>query len=244
MKIKTWLVLSVLTGWGFGLPASANNSDYSLIVSPARYSVVQVLFDVIQQRPAVMVTYQEGPSPDQPLLHVWNGNAWTQIGLHDLRELNFLQRTPGRAILIGPDDLLPPSVRDALSWMPELVMVREMNNAALLNELGRVMKWSNGEWKWFAKRYNLDIEDEAAALRQSSWYDQPGPIVKQGKTGYQPIPAGMREESLNTSTLEPIRPPSDLPSGADAAPAAPQDEIQAIVEDLEGGAADEAAPVK
>jgi hypothetical protein len=171
------------------LPMAA--SAYSLIVAPARFSVLQVLFDVIDKRSAVLVSYQGEAGTDNPALHVWSGAAWNPLGLHELQELSFLQSTPERVIMIGDDALLPLAVRDRLVWMPEVVFVRELGNASLINELGRVLKWSSYEWRWFAGRYKLDLEDLATPKRNASWYDQPGPLKKPEATGN---PGGVYEE--------------------------------------------------
>lgn len=215
---------------------ASTKRDLNLIVAPARYSVMQVMFDVIHHRSAVLVSYQENKKSSDPLLHVWNGASWGEISLHDLRELSFLQRTPKRAILVGDDDLLPVAVKDALSWMPELVIVRQLDNASLLNEFGRITKWSRSEWAWFSSRYNLELEDETAALRNSSWYDQAGPLQKSSQPSYEPVPYVTQGESLNPSTtdlpaLKPVERPSDLPATTEET--AYDDEIKEIVDTLE-----------
>lgn len=167
------------------LPAIA--SAFSLIVAPARFSVLQVLFDVIDKRSAVLVSYQGEAGTENPALHVWSGAAWNPLSLHEFQELSFLQSTPDRVVMIGDDALLPYAVRDRLSWVPELVRVRDLSNASLINELGQVLTWSDYEWRWFAGRYKLDLEDTVADKRKQSWYDQPGPIARDDKS---PITAG------------------------------------------------------
>jgi len=222
---------------------ATSKHDFNMIVAPARFSVMQVMFDVINHRPSVLVSYQENKGSDEPLLHVWNGASWNQISLHDLRELSFVQKTPKRAILIGDDDLLPVSVKDALSWMPEVVIVRQLDNAALLNEFGRITKWKSSEWAWFSTRYNLQLEDETAALRNSSWYDQQGPLIKDSQPAYEPVPYIKESESLDSSNsdqalADPVERPSDLRETVVVEEvvieeSGTKDEIKEIVETLE-----------
>jgi hypothetical protein len=200
---KVFSIVALTMALSFVTAGQSQAKNFDLIVAPARFSVLQVMFDVIARRPAVLVSYQGEAGTAEPLLHVWSGTAWNPISLHDLRELSFVQQTPTRAILIGGDDLLPVSVRDGLAWMPEVVYIRDLGNANLLNEMGRLMKWSKKEWNWFSARYNLNLEDEAAALRSSSWYDRRGPM-KKDDTSYSPVPV--------TTTREPLSPPSTLPS--------------------------------
>lgn len=225
-----------------GSTFASSRHDFNLIVAPARFSVMQVMFDVISQRPSVLVSYQENKNSAEPLLHVWNGASWNQISLHDLRELSFVQKTPKRAILIGDDELLPVSVKDSLSWMPELVIIRQLDNASLLNEFGRITSWNRSEWAWFSTRYNLQLEDETAALRDSSWYDQPGPLIKDSQPSYEPVPYIIEGESLDASgadqtSLEPVARPSDIRETMvieeTVVEVGTDDEIKEIVETLE-----------
>lgn len=236
------------------LPVHARSSgEYSLIVAPARYSVMQVMFDVIDQRPSVLVSYQGEATTENPALHVWNGSVWNPLAVHDLQELSFLQRTPTRAILVGDDSLIPVSVRDSLAWLPEVVYVRELGTSALLNDFGRLFKWSGREWRWFAKRYNLDLEDEAALARQQSWYDQPGPKPRPSKKEYAPAPAAtipgayIEPPAMTQPQPLPAPPPAlerptDLPAPAPVIEPAPvvespaqpaRSEIDALIETLE-----------
>ncbi|HMP88820.1 MAG TPA: hypothetical protein PJ991_01400 [Kiritimatiellia bacterium] len=220
----------------------ARGRDFTLIVAPSRFSVMQVMFDVIDKRPSVLISYQGDATTLNPLIHGWDGNSWVQLGMHDLRELSFLKKSPTRAVLIGGDDLLPASIREALAWVPELVYIRQLDNANLVNEFGRIFKWNRNEWRWFSKRYNLTLEDEAAPLRRSSWYDQTGPLRGGDASIYQPAPVRTTRESLNPSstTLPPVAPverPSDLyPTVRTTTPASSEEiinDLDNLVESLE-----------
>jgi hypothetical protein len=206
MKNKQIRVVMLATVLAAGLlPAVA--SAYSLIVAPARFSVLQVLFDVIDKRSAVLVSYQGEAGTENPVMHVWSGAAWNPLGLHELQELSFLQRSPDRAVLIGDDDLLPQAISDRLAWMPQLVRIRDLGNATLINELDAVMSWSDYEWRWFAGRYKLDIEDRAATKRKASWYDQPGPLRK-NEPARQPPVRELREPAPVPVTTRVIEQPA------------------------------------
>jgi hypothetical protein len=236
MKKSCVLGLMLVVGLA-PLAAFANRGEYSLIVAPARYSVMQVLFDVIEQRPSVLVSYQGEASTANPALHVWNGATWNPIGVHDLQELSFLQRTPTRAVMVGDDSLLPVSVRDSLAWLPEVIYIRDLQTSALLNDFGRVFNWSSREWRWFAKRYNLELEDEAEPARRTSWYEQRGPRPRDAE-GQRPVSVAPVGVQYTTQPVEPafvppppIQRPSDLPVAP--APAAPRGEIDELIETQE-----------
>ena len=165
--------LSLLGALLFGAwPAYA----FTLIVAPARYSVMQVAMDVLQRSPAVLVSYQGEPDSAEPRLHAWNGKEWVAVSMKDYREASFLQRTPDATVLIGNDDVLPKVLQDASTWSPRVDRVTDLTTSSLVNEFGRLLQWRTADWKWFAKRYNLDLKDESEPRRRSSWYDQPGPL--------------------------------------------------------------------
>jgi hypothetical protein len=149
---------------------------FTLIVAPARYSVMQVAQDVLLRSPAVLVSYQGSASTEDPKMHAWNGREWVAVTLKDFRELNFLQRMPNRTILVGNDDILPRVILEAIGWSPRTDRITDMSTGALITDFGRILQWSESDWKWFARRYNMTLVDEAAPRRATSWYDQPGPL--------------------------------------------------------------------
>lgn len=161
---------------GILIGAAQVAAAFTLIVAPARYSVMQVAQDVLQRSPSVLVSYQGEASTAEPALHAWNGREWVPVTLKDFREVNFLQKLPDRTILIGSDDVLPRVLAEAASWSPRIDRITDMSTGPLINDFGRILQWRSSDWDWFSRRYNLTLVDEAAPLRARSWYDQPGPL--------------------------------------------------------------------
>ena len=198
---------------------AAPKGSYTLIVAPARYAVMQVASDIVARHPAMLVSYQADPSSEEPLLHAWDVERqdWTRITLQEFREVSFLEKVPARTVLIGDDSVLPAVLRDSAAWSPEVVRVHTLNAAGLINEFGRMMKWSSQEWKWFAQRYNLTLNDESESLRKSSWYDQQGPRPRyqSGLLKKEPAPEAAKKpaQDLPPAVVEPAAP------AANAAPA-------------------------
>lgn len=201
-----WLAVGVWCCLLMALPASA----FTLIVAPARYSVMQVTQDVLRRMPAVLVAYQGDAQTTEPVLHAWNGQDWVPVTLKDFREVNFLQRLPERTILIGGDDVLPRVLLEAASWSPRIDRVSELGTGALINELGRLLQWKEEDWLWFARRYNLTLVDEAAALRETSWYDRTGPLPNRPKLWpgrLKPVkPSAQRQAEPPPVPVEPANP--------------------------------------
>lgn len=174
-----WLAAVLMAGAGSAEARTVWEKGYTLLVAPARFSVMQVLFDVIDKRPSVLVSYQANPDNlSEMALHIWNGQEWLGLSEEDFRQLRFVMTPPTRTILIGSAELVPPAVAAAVDAMPDPLVVRDMTNAGLINGLDRAMEWKRAEWRWFTARYNLHLEDEATQYRQGSWYDQQGPLQR------------------------------------------------------------------
>lgn len=216
---------------------------YSLIVAPDRYSVMQVCFDMVNTVPAVLASYQGQADTQDPTIYVWNGSEWVFVSLKDYREVNFLQQMPSRIVLVGDDRTLPAVLVEASSWAPKVDRITQLSNAALVNDFGRLFDFKSRDWAWFSKRYNLQLTDESEPLRNSSWYDQRGPIKRPplkeiiGETsGSLSQPAVYEEPVMVQETVNPSIVVVD-PVPAEAVPEQP-----AYVEDAPAPVTDAPAP--
>jgi hypothetical protein len=204
-------VLAVPLWAGSASAALGGSKGFTLVVVPSRYSVIQVAMDVLAKRSVVLLAYQGEASTPDPVLHAWNGEEWVRISLKDFREASFLQEMPREMVLVGDDKTLPAVIREAAGWCALKTTVTDLTTGSLVNELGRVFKWRKSEWEWFAKRYNLSLVDESEPYRKSSWYDQPGPLLRAGKGG------------TSSDTTISIPPVSIDPAAAGASKPAPQE---------------------
>ena len=207
------------------LGVSAPARDVTVIVAPVRYSVMQVGFDLIQKRDAVLVSYANDAKTGQPLLHAWDAAKleWVYISLQDYHEMKFLDATPKQVVMLGDETVMPAAVRDATVWTRNKVTLTRLDNASLVNEFGRLWKWKKAEWQWFSKRYNLTLQDESEPYRNSSWYDQAGPlkrspaaVVPSKIEGGVPPPADVKLPPTKTAEPPPA-PVIDVPVKADDA---------------------------
>lgn len=156
--------------------AAETAKDSILIVAPARVNVMQVAFDVANRYSTVMVSYQG--KAESPKLHAWNGMEWLPLSLADYQSGAFLVTYPERVVFLGDDELLPESLKEVGSWCGETVQFGDLETASLVNSLGRYLPFTPADWRWFAGRYNLTLENQnaaaAEAARKSSWYDEGG----------------------------------------------------------------------
>ncbi len=179
MRKLFWMMAAfVLTMGGAAVSPAAAQDDAVLLVTPARYSVMQVAFDVARRYPTVLVSYQG--SVQAPVLHVWNGYEWMPLSQDDYKSGAFLQSYPARTIFLGDDALLPADLRSIGSWCTQSTQVAELETHGLVNGIGRYLPFTPADWRWFAGRYNLTLtnvkEEEAAAARRESWYDEKAPV--------------------------------------------------------------------
>lgn len=175
MQHRIYAFLAILCVGSFiSLDASGRApapSTFSLVVIPERPNLIRVSFDLIAQRPVALVAYR-GSETGESVLHAWTGSQWVQISLDEYRGGNFLIKQPTRIILIGGERLLPIDLVEASNWGPLVMSVDATETDAFLNAMGRLYEFSSAEWRWFARRYNMDIEDVTQERDQISWYDQ------------------------------------------------------------------------
>lgn len=224
MKKLMVLLAAVLTGASllvFPVRAAADG-EAVLLVAPARYSVMQVAFDVARRYPTVLVSYQ-GPDPD-PRLHVWNGYEWLSLAAEDYKSGAFLQTFPSRAILLGGDDLLPASVKDIGAWCGESRQMDDLETPVLINAIGQYIPFTPSDWRWFAGRYNLTLTDTSADRRkqmaEESWYDGAAPVKDPAPSFFKYFTRSRRARGhASAAPIEPIEPaPGEIVESAGVPP--------------------------
>jgi len=180
MKKIFWICAAfIFSLGGFAVSPAAAQEDAVLLVTPSRYSVMQVVFDVARRYPTVLVSYQ-GVADKDPVLHVWNGYEWMPLSLADYQSGAFLQSYPGRTIFLGDDALLPSGLRSISAWCDQSTQVPGLETHALVNAIGSYLPFTPADWRWFAGRYNLTLTnlkaEEAEAAKTETWYDGQAPV--------------------------------------------------------------------
>ena len=234
MKRKILLTTLALLASLFVSPSMAlMPGRLTLLVVPARYSVMQVAFDLAQKYAIVLVSYQGDASSEAPLLHAWNGKEWIKISTDDYAKASFLQVTPGEAFLIGDEKLLPPILASSIAgWCPKVTTIPSIDTTVLVNFFAKEFSFKRDEWEWFARRYNLTLYDENESRRNASWYDRPvyednyTPKVDRwlGRRKAVLAPVKTTDPHMTAPEVEPapVKAPvqsEPIPAGADAAPA-------------------------
>ena len=147
--------------------------EKALIVVPARYSVLQATLDTAALRPVVLMSYQGETNTVAPLLHIWNGNEWSEITSKEYSRIGSLGLRIRQTIFVGEKAGLPEILLQTAPKTDKTHSISSLDTASLINELGRIFHFREKEWRWFTQRYNLDIRDVNESRRKESWYDRP-----------------------------------------------------------------------
>jgi hypothetical protein len=163
----------------FGLTTAQASSSraptgYSVIVAPANIVIMQIAFDFVDQNPCVLVSYEPDGNAADPFLHVWNSSRWVPLSYENYQAGTFIKRKPNQVIVLGPENALTEALlTSSRSWGPQSFNVPVTNARSIINGLGQRFNFTIDDWKWFAKRYELDLIEINAGERREIWYDQP-----------------------------------------------------------------------
>ncbi len=224
-KHLLWLLafVALLTGGAFQRSDAAGAQRLTMLVVPARYSVMQVAFDAASRYPCVLVSYQGDATTEEPLLHAWNGQEWVRITAADYAAGSFLQVTPSQTVLIGDEKLLPPTlVNSVASWCSRVTTIPSVNTTDLINSFSRIFNFRKDDWAWFSARYNLQLNDVNEDARKKSWYD---------RSSYQDQYSGRfgrRAGAVNASEPPAIVMPEDAAARAPVVEPAPAHEPEVV----------------
>jgi hypothetical protein len=179
------------------------------LVVPAKYTIVQLAFNVARMRPVSLVSYDRGEDAASPVMHVWNSSgcgSWVRITVEEYGEGNIFPVQPQRIMLVGDDDDLPSVIMDASSWA-EPVRIPTVSIVDLINTLDTSFDFTPREWKFLAKEHGLKLKDHNKDLRRYGKYGKPG-TEKRPK-----MPELIQEEMSNDKPDLPDKIPQPLPPG-------------------------------
>jgi hypothetical protein len=199
MTFRKWLgtacVVLAIAATSDCVTAGSATPD-SIIVMPARKRVVQLAFQMASFKDIGLVTYNTNPALREPLIHYWNGNnqEWVQMTMQDFVQGSFMSGDPKHVFLLGDSTITPLKMLDGISWYKDLHRLTTFDTATLINEIGKVVKFSARQWKWLAKENGLEIQDQNAERRKYGRWGAPG-----------------KEKDLKPNSLESIKlPPAPI----------------------------------
>lgn len=155
---------------------TAGPKSRTLIVIPARYTIVQIAFDIVGMRSVSLVAYDNRADSPSPVMHVWDadGNEWVQTSINGYRSADIFKVVPQRIILVGSNEDVPAPLLEAPSWCSDVKRIPTLNMKTLVNELDKSLKFTPREWKRLAERHGLKLRDLNAERRRYGRYGKPG----------------------------------------------------------------------
>lgn len=143
----------------------------TVLVMPARINVIQIGMDLAARPGVTLVSYQGEASTAKPLVHVWNGKEWEFVALEAFQSGSFLPAKPTQTLVIGDEKLVPAAFEPMAAWAGKLQKLPSLFTPDIVNAAGAALKFRTEDWKWFATRYNMKVEDVNAELRKDSVYN-------------------------------------------------------------------------
>jgi hypothetical protein len=168
--------LSVLSVLMTILPFAQGASDApaTLLVVPSRYTIVQLAFDIAKVRPVTLVAYEVEPRQKTVVLHRWDVPAvdWVRVSLEDYASGMAYRPIPARAVLVGSDKNLPEALASLPSGM-DVQRIPTLKFAPMVNAMNETFAFTPSEWRWLARRHNLELKDTNAQRRRWGKYGPP-----------------------------------------------------------------------
>jgi len=217
-RIISFVLAVIVIGGGIN-SAGGDAGQSSVMVIPARYTIVQLAFDVVRLRGVKVVSYQSREGEDVPLMHAWNASAgsWSEIGLDTLEGIGTGSRF---TVVIGQDEQESAVLAEAVAGAVH--QISTLNMASVVNGLDSCYGFSPREWRWLAARYRLQLEDLDYERRRYGRYGPP--------------PGGPRRAAPAAETIQP-EPVSVLDADRDIAEEIGAIEMQPAVEPVEAPSA-------
>lgn len=152
-----------------GGSALAAKTPTTVIVTPSRIRVVQLVQDMFRTRPVLVVSYQGSSATADPALHKWDGRAWSRITIED-----FQATLPERIVMIGDQKALPVVLVEVASRSEDSRTIPTFDVASILGEFQKLFDLSPSEMSRLAQNNGVQIVDRNADLRRYGRY-YPGP---------------------------------------------------------------------
>jgi hypothetical protein len=165
----------------------------TVIVIPALYRAVQIAFDVERFHSAILVSYQQVPGTGDVVFHGWDGSNWQEVEEDLYRSGGFTALPIVHAVIVG-DEATPDVVFSATDWAPVAHHIKSYALSDQVNGYAKALELSPQQIRWFAKQYDMRIEDLNWERRRYGRYGPP-----HGRK--QPVPpsSSVRELDLDPS---------------------------------------------
>jgi hypothetical protein len=192
---------------------AARKDEITLLLVPREEEAVRLGMDIANRYPSLLISYRIG-SGDAVSLHGWTGSEWVNVAPDNFQQGDFFKNGPSSALIVEaagsavPKSLIPPP-----DWCAVVSKIKTTDMRPLLHLVGRYYDFSYDEWKWFARRYSLEMDAINPEGLNVAWYHRP--MSEHFKSRPQ---HGSTDLQYWVSVREPV-----VPAAAPAAEEAPVD---------------------
>lgn len=201
-----------------------------VLIVPARYTVVQVAFDMLSLRPVTLLAYDSESDQGSPVMHIWHRQSrqWLRTTKAEYNSGAGIPTVPGEIIVVGSELDLPAGLNDAPPWCRNVRIIPTLRVADLVNELDKSLHFSPGEWRWLASKHRLKIKDHNAERRRYGKYGKPGsqaqvPMPEPEEDVIMPSSVERLAPSAPISPIDDAKAPADIATVDIAPDVAPED---------------------
>ncbi len=144
----------------------------TLLVIPARYTVVQFSFDIARMRSVYLLSYRsEG---DAINTFLWDKRADDWVAVDSTSGDSLFASPPARTIVVGRVDEGAIGLSNITGDAGVTSRIPSLDLKDVVNGLHAELKFRGTEWRWLASRYGFELKDRNAERRRWGRYGRPG----------------------------------------------------------------------
>ncbi len=172
MKNRRWMkwVVYTVCVCGLALSAQARKKEITLVLVPREDATKRLGLDIANRYPTLLVGYRVAPNGTLSL-HGWTGTKWVNIALDDYVAGNFFKKGPNSALIVEKDGVpVPENLVPPVDWCMDVSKITTTRLRPLIHLTGQYFDFSHKDWKWFAKRYGMEIDAINPEGLNTAWY--------------------------------------------------------------------------
>ena len=144
--------------------------ELTLLMVPREEETLRVGMDIANRFETMLVSYKLGAN-NAVSLHGWTGSQWVNITLDNFQKGDFFRQGPDTALVVRKDGVpMPAKMLPPADWCDSASMIMTTELRPLLHLAGQYFNFSYKDWKWFAKRYNMDMDAINPDQLNVAWY--------------------------------------------------------------------------
>ena len=171
-KYMGWFV-AALVACSAVFSGAVRKDEVTLVMVPREDAAAQRLgLDIAGKYPTLLIGYKLG-ADGSASLHGWTGAKWVNITPVDFAAGKFFKKQPDSALVVEKGNapvsgkLIPPE-----AWCPGVSKITTTQLRPLIHLVGQYYDFSAKDWKWFATRYNMEMDAINPEGLNVAWYNK------------------------------------------------------------------------